>query len=137
MKKHSHGFTLIELMITVAIIGILAAIAYPSYVDQVRKSRRTDAQSLLLQAANRQERYYTTEYEYAADMAALGLTTETENGFYDVEVASADQDSFTIRADAKGDQANDICTAFEINQLGEKTANDSDSASSDISLQCW
>ncbi len=137
MKKHNHGFTLIELMITVAIIGILAAIAYPSYVDQVRKSRRADAQSLLLQSANRQERYYTTEYTYAPTMAALGLNTETDNGFYEVTVADADQDGFTIRADAKGDQANDNCESFEINQLGEKTANESESASSDISLECW
>ena len=57
MKSQTRGFTLIELMIAVAILGIIAAIAYPSYLDQVRKSKRSDAQSALLQAANRQERF--------------------------------------------------------------------------------
>src|SRR5690606_38472416 len=63
-RKSSAGFTLIEVMIVVAIIGILAAIAYPSYQDHVRKSRRADAQTALLELAQFMERHYTTNGRY-------------------------------------------------------------------------
>ncbi|MFI3186333.1 MAG: prepilin-type N-terminal cleavage/methylation domain-containing protein, partial [Methylococcaceae bacterium] len=59
MKQSQAGFTLIELMVTVAIVGILAAIAYPSYQDSVRKSRRADASGALLGLANAMERHFT------------------------------------------------------------------------------
>ena len=73
-SKTASGFGLLELLIAVAIVGILATIAYPSYVSQVEKSRRTEAKSLLLRAANRQERFYSTTSpnSYAANMTALG-----------------------------------------------------------------
>jgi type IV pilus assembly protein PilE len=65
------GFTLIELMITVAIVAILAAIAYPSYMGQVRKGKRAEAKAKLLQAVQRQERFYTDNSAYSADLAPL------------------------------------------------------------------
>ncbi len=65
MKKMQSGFTLIELMITVAIIGILAAIAYPSYQNYTKQTRRSDAQIALTQAANQQERFFTECNWYA------------------------------------------------------------------------
>jgi type IV pilus assembly protein PilE len=65
MLKRQGGFTLIELMITVAVIGILAAIAFPSYQDSVRKSRRTDGKNALTQAVANMERYYTENNTYA------------------------------------------------------------------------
>ena len=58
MKRIERGFTLIELMIVVAIIGILAAIAYPSYDEYVKRSNRTEGQALLSDASARQERYF-------------------------------------------------------------------------------
>lgn len=68
-KRPPHrndGFTLIELMITVAIIAILAAIAYPSYIEQIRKGRRAECRSGLLQSMQQQERYYTQFSQYVA-----------------------------------------------------------------------
>lgn len=135
MKKIA-GFTLIELMITVAIVGILAAIAYPSYLNQVRQSRRADAQSALLQAANRQERFYTTQYTYANNLGDLGMPAETENEAYTLAVDSGDGDGFAISANAQGDQTNDDCATLTINERGEKTANGT-GADTATSQQCW
>jgi len=73
MKQTQSGFTLIELMITVAIVGILAAIALPSYQESVRKSRRADAKAALLGLANAMERQFTVSNSYC-DAAAVGQT---------------------------------------------------------------
>ena len=75
--RHSPGFTLIELMITVAVVGILAAIAYPSYQDSVRKARRADAKSALLDAAQRQERFFTENNQYSVVLVPAAGCTNT------------------------------------------------------------
>ena len=87
--NRASGFTLIELMITLAIVAILAAIAVPAYNDQVRKGRRAGAKALLMDIAGRQERYYTANSTYADTLAKLGLTTtaSTNDGSYLVSVA--------------------------------------------------
>ncbi|MBI3900247.1 MAG: prepilin-type N-terminal cleavage/methylation domain-containing protein [Gammaproteobacteria bacterium] len=105
-----HGFTLIELMITVVIIGILAAIAFPSYQNQMKKSRRSDAQLILAQVAGLQEKYYSQCSYYAktpngtrscgtaADNAdsILGLTsTSSGNGYYTLSLTAGTIDGLT------------------------------------------
>jgi type IV pilus assembly protein PilE len=76
--RHGRGFSLIEAMIVVAIVGILAAIAYPSYQNHIRKGKRAEAKARLLTAAQRQERSYTDNGTYVADLAPLfGLAPAT------------------------------------------------------------
>lgn len=79
----SGGFTLIELMITVAIVAILAAVAYPSYQDYIRRGNRSAAQTFMMTIAQRQEQYLLTNRSYAAAISDLNLTAPTEtNGRY-------------------------------------------------------
>jgi type IV pilus assembly protein PilE len=87
--RASRGFTLIELMIVVAIIGILAAIAYPSYQNQIRKSNRAAAQAVLMDGANKQQFYLSSQREYADTLAKLNITPPTDvTRWYDITVAA-------------------------------------------------
>jgi type IV pilus assembly protein PilE len=103
-----RGFSLLELMITVVIIGILAAVAYPSYMDYVRRGNRSAAQTFMMTIANRQEQYLLTNRSYAATAALLNLTAPSETaGKYTFAVVLPTPTSYTINADAIGNQASD------------------------------
>lgn len=88
--SRSPGFTLVELMIVVAIVAILAIIAFPSYIDAVRKSRRIDAQSTLMDVAGQLERFYAANAAYTTDLTNLGHpdagTNVTPEGYYTFRV---------------------------------------------------
>lgn len=91
-KNPLYGFSLIELLIVIAIIGILATVAYPSYQDSVRKSHRTDGQSALLEAISRMERYFYNNNTYSTNLTDLGYTlatnVETPEGHYKIKVVT-------------------------------------------------
>lgn len=119
------GFTLIELLIAVAIVGILAAVAYPSYFDSVQKSRRVDAVNYLLFLQMEQEKYRASNPQYAANLSDLpNISTnsvDSPDGYYTVTMVSGDETTFVARATAKTgtSQASDTgCTQFDINQNG-------------------
>ncbi len=124
-SRKQFGFTLIELMITVAIVGILAAIAYPSYTAFVTKSNRSEGQGELLRFANLQEQYFVDYRTYGTSLIALGkgsATMLTKHGNYQISVNNADASVFTLNATAQGSQAtNDsACTPLTINEVGQK-----------------
>lgn len=82
MNKLDKGFTLIEILIVVAIIGIIAAIGYPSYTNYLHKAGRSEASALLLQVMEKQEQWYRQNLTYTTDLTDLGypatLTTDSE-----------------------------------------------------------
>ncbi len=135
MKK-THGFTLIELVIAVAIIGILAAIAYPAYDRYKRKGYRMDAITYLTQAAAFEENWMADKGVYTSDKTKLGGNT-TERNLYNIVVAlSSGNTVFSISATAQSGQAADTdCASFTIDSIGRKTA--LDSGSNDNSSKCW
>lgn len=141
MKRDSKGFTLIELMVVVAIIGILAAIAIPSYQDSTRRANRADAQITLSRLSTLQERYYFRTNQYTGDFSDLlsGLADNTtsitsDDGYYTVAL-TATNSSWSMTATATGAQANDTeCYKLTLTNLGSKTSVDSDGAATS---ECW
>src|SRR4029450_7655918 len=93
----AHGFSLTELMITLAIIATLASIALPSYRNYVIRSHRGDATQALLRIAAQQEKYYIQNNSYAStlDAGGLDMDTKSENGWYDLSVTAGDVNGFT------------------------------------------
>jgi type IV pilus assembly protein PilE len=82
------GFTLVELMVTIVVATILVSIAIPTYTSQIRKSRRTEAKSALLDLASREERFYSTNSAYTNDAGNLGYSTATGTSVFQVAVGS-------------------------------------------------
>jgi type IV pilus assembly protein PilE len=114
-RKCNNGFTLIEVMIVVAIIGILASIAYPSYIDSVRKARRADAQTTMVEYATFAERIFTESNSYSgATKAASGLTNTDFYTFLPTLTAT----TFVVTATAINDQTNDPCVNMTLSNTG-------------------
>ncbi|WP_455205070.1 type IV pilin protein [Kaarinaea lacus] len=139
MKQRSHGFTLIELMIVVAILGIIAAIALPSYQNHITKSRRADAQGALVSMANAMERYFIQNNTFVGAAAGAGGVFPAEapldgnTKFYNLSVASATATAYTLQATPKNGQAGD--GRLQLTSAGARTWNSKDDGSG--SNQNW
>ena len=137
-----NGFTLIELMIAVAIVGILAAIGYPSYQDSVRKSRRADCEGALVGFAGAMERHFTTNNAYTgagpagADTGAPAIYSTqcpVDGGAatYNLTIQAATATTYTVQAVPVNGQASDSCGTLTLNQANVKTA------SGGTVADCW
>ncbi len=131
------GFTLIELMMVVAIIGILSVIAVPAYRENMRKSYRAEGMAALQELAQAMERHYATNFTYlsaAAGGANTGAPAATVYGFattpkegsefvaYNLLITAASINSYTVQAQPTGTQASDKCGTLQITHVGVKTA---------------
>jgi type IV pilus assembly protein PilE len=137
------GFSLIELMVTIAVAATLAAIVIPTYQSQIRKSRRTEARTAVMDLANREERYYSVNNDYTDSGVRLGyaqpggadaqiLDQSVGAGYYTVTVTKFNAaplatpptpPTFTITATAVGTQAKDTaCLKFTVDDKGTQTS---------------
>lgn len=141
IKRRQRGFNLIELMIVVAIIGILATFAYPSYQEYIQKSRRSDAMGALTGLANAMERYFTQNGRYVdadGDPPTLGTggifpnksPIDGSETFYNLTIDEDATDASTYRlvATPTGPQASDRCGTLAIDHTGAREADETD---------CW
>tara|TARA_B100002003_G_scaffold137333_1_gene126958 strand:- start:1810 stop:2238 length:429 start_codon:yes stop_codon:yes gene_type:complete len=136
-KYLDYGFTLIELMIVITIIGIIAAVALPSYQQYVESTRRTTAQGDLLELAQFMERRYTNGYDYReadGSAPALPFTTQPRQGgttFYNYGFEGAvTRNAFTLQATPANGQTADDCGWLRIDQAGVRTSESGDA-------ECW
>lgn len=137
----AQGFTLIEVMIVVSIIAILVAVGLPAYQDSLRKGRRTDGMSALLDAANRQEQLLLDRSTYTLDMTDIGFPADplvSEEGFYTIDASNQPCGDITLcytltaTPVAGGAQANDArCATLSVDSNGSRTATGT------AADQCW
>ena len=151
--RANMGFTLIELMIVVAVIGILSAIAFPSYNEYVAKSRRTEARTILLEASQWMERHYSENFRYDTNTAGtaiadifppnLARSPRDTGGAYTIAVSAAAARTYTLTATrvAGGPMASDKCGNFQITNTGVKGntgfSTSSFGSASAAAIACW
>ncbi|MGI2027909.1 type IV pilin protein [Endozoicomonas acroporae] len=127
----ASGFTLIELIIAVVIVGILASIAVPSYQNAIQNGRRAEGQTALLDIAGRQEQFFLDNHQYTADLRNLGLGANpfiSDEGWYSISAACggngdvfACSDGFVLIATPQGGQVPD--GGLVLDSLGNRFGN--------------
>lgn len=126
------GFTLIELMVALAVVAILAAIVTPSYMNSIKKSRRTDAKTALLDLASREERFFSTNNAYVTSAASaaslgypslpLGVPSATQTNYtINVAAPAGGGVGYTATAAPSGGQVGDACGTYAIDDKGNQT----------------
>ncbi len=130
------GFTLVELLVTVAILGILAGIAYPSYLKYTARGKRSAAESFMLEVTSRQERYLVDARQYAPDLPTLSMSVPANvSGSYNVSIinVTTTPPGYAVQAVPVGSQAtNDAgCATLTLASNGTKAATGSAGAA------CW
>ena len=139
MKRRQSGVTLIELMMVIAIVGLLSAIAIPTYRQYVVRASRADAKTALLQTAQRLERCYTNSSPYAYNSATCAATVTlpftVSGGKYVVSQTALNAQAYTIIATPQGVQADDLqCAVFQLTETGAQTVTGTYSGTPEV---CW
>ena len=129
-RSTSQGFSLLEVMVVVLIIGILAAIAYPSYSEHVRKTRRMAGGACLLAVAQQMERFYTSNLTYEGAVANTAMCQDNALNFYNVDVESTPS-TYVVNAVPRAAHSGDACGTLSVNQTGSQDATGSAGSS------CW
>lgn len=149
-RKPSQGFTLIELMITVAIIGLLASVALPSYSSYVARARRADARTQLIQAAQFMQRFYSANDSYSTDRASNGVFTVMPStlqqsppdgtAIYQLDTTAPSTNSYTLSIVpvSGGPAANDKCGTLTLTSTGVRGCKISGNACTTAQRdECW
>ncbi len=141
-KRKTRGFTLIEVMITAAVIALLVTIAYPSYSRTIIKVRRSDGHEALMKAVALQEQFYLDNKRYATKMSELGYLDKngsptdsppSREGYYAITVSASTASTFTLQAQPAGSQAADTyCDKLRIDDKGVKSQTGTSSVAA-----CW
>ena len=129
--KNLRGFTLIEVMIVLVVIGVLTSVAWTAYERQSTKNRRVEGVRALMEASSLMEKCYVNNNN---TYAACALPATSERGHYSLSLSDADADSYTLTATAQNAQAgDDECTTLVINHLGQR----SHTGTAANARRCW
>ena len=140
--RGARGFTLVEIMLALVVVGVLAAVALPAYQQAVQKGRRSDAIAMLTAVQQAQERWRANRTGYAANLSDLGFSSgQSPKGYYEIALSNVAMSTYTVTATpiSSGAQAKDsVCAKLGIAvSVGQVSYTSADSASQATSSKCW